>query len=392
MSERSERTSSALVPGSSDAHTFAHRVWRIAAAHVSGGNASTLLRDGPATFDAMLALIAGARESVMVESYIVRSDSVGRRFAPVLAEAAGRGARVRVLYDWFGSRGTSAAFVRTLRDAGVDVQIFNRPSLRSRWLGILPRDHRKLLVVDPGTDHAGGITGGVGLGHEWSEGTGGGPGQGRPWRDTAVQISGPAAGAMAGAFERMWALTPQYVRQHPDASRPTTTPKDVFTAADGEGGACIVGIIEGEPGRYRVSRAIESVAVTAQRTIWIADAYFTPSGALVEALIGAARDGVDVRVLVPGHGNHGWVLPITRRFYPRLLRNGVRIWEWQGEMMHAKTQVADGRYCRVGSTDFNPLGVAINFELDAVIDDTGIGAQMEAMFTDDLTRSREVRL
>jgi cardiolipin synthase A/B len=111
----------------------------------------------------------------------------------------------------------------------------------------------------------------------------------------------------------------------------------------------------------------------------------------VEALNGAARDGVDVRVLVPSRYDHPWIRLLTRRFYRRLLMNGVRIWEWMGEMMHAKTTVTDGRWIRVGSTDFNPLGVAINFELDAVIEDPKTGAEAEAMFEADLSHSREIR-
>src|SRR5207253_5328667 len=114
-----------------------------------------------ATFDAMLSLIADARERVSLESYIVRSDAVGDRFAPVLIEAAARGARTRVLFDWIVSRTTTHRFVRTLRHGGVEVGIFNRPSLTGRWFGLLPRDHRKLLVVDGQA----GVIGGIGLGH-----------------------------------------------------------------------------------------------------------------------------------------------------------------------------------------------------------------------------------
>ena len=112
---------------------------------------------------------------------------------------------------------------------------------------------------------------------------------------------------------------------------------------------------------------------------------------MVDALAGAARDGVDVRVLVPSRFDHPWLRTIITPFYQRLLRNGVRMWEWRGEMMHAKTNVVDGRWVRVGSTDFNFLGVAINFELDAVIEDAEIGAQAEEMFLEDLDRSREIR-
>jgi cardiolipin synthase len=115
-----------------------------------------------------------------------------------------------------------------------------------------------------------------------------------------------------------------------------------------------------------------------------------PSGPEIEALSGAARDGVDVRVLVPSRYDHFWLRGLMTRSYQRLLRNGVRIWEWRGEMMHAKTSVVDGRWVRIGSTDFNPLGVAINYELDAVIEDAALGATAEAMFIEDLQHSREL--
>jgi cardiolipin synthase len=154
----------------------------------------------------------------------------------------------------------------------------------------------------------------------------------------------------------------------------------------------LVGIIEGEPLRLRVSRALQIQAISAERSIWIATAYFIPSPSEVEALNGAARDGVDVRILVPSKNDHPWVSMVARRFYRRLLTNGVRIWEWQGEMMHAKTSVIDGRWVRVGSSDFNPLGLGINYELDAVIEDRVLGEEAEQMFLADLEASREITL
>jgi cardiolipin synthase len=153
----------------------------------------------------------------------------------------------------------------------------------------------------------------------------------------------------------------------------------------------LVGIIEGEPGKSRVSRAMQIQAVAAEKSIWIASAYFMPSPSEIEALSGAARDGVDVRVLVPSRYDHFWLRGLMTRSYQRLLRNGVRIWEWRGEMMHAKTSVVDGRWVRVGSTDFNPLSVSVNYELDAVIEDSTLGAAGEAMFLEDLQQSKELR-
>ncbi len=153
----------------------------------------------------------------------------------------------------------------------------------------------------------------------------------------------------------------------------------------------LVGIVEGEPGRFRVSRALEIQAAAARERLWIPTAYFIPALGLMEALKGAARDSVDVRVLVPGRNDHPWVNSYARSYYPALLRNGVRVWEWQGEMMHAKSSVMDGVITRIGSTDFNPLGAAINYELDAIIGDREFGATAEAMFLTDLEQSTEVK-
>lgn len=347
------------------------------------GNQAALLRYGPATFDVMLAHIADARERVSLESYIVRSDAVGERFAPALIDAARRGVRTRVLFDWIGSRGTTDQFVHALRRGGLEVGIYNRPSLTLRWLGFLPRDHRKLLVVD-GTAA---VIGGIGLGHEWTTGVSRRAAGRSAWRDTAVEIQGPAARDMEQSFERSWdrVIRPRY--RDSDASRPTEPP----SAATLGGDLAMVAIMEGEPGRFRVTRSLEVTTVVAKKSIWISDAYFMPTLMLIEALCGASRDGVDVRLLVPSRGDHPWMIRATRRYYPRLLKNGVRIWEWSGEMMHAKTSVVDGRYVRVGSTDFNALGMAINFELDAMIEDEALGASMSAMFDEDIARSHPMK-
>src|SRR5918912_2641349 len=164
--------------------SFARGLWRIAAADASSGNRVELMRNGPRTFEVMLAAIDAARESVSLESYMVMSDSVGNKFADALIAAAARGVRVRMIADWIGSRETTRAFWRRLRDGKVEYRIFGPPGLRS-WLGLLPRDHRKLLVVDDAI----GITGGIGLGEAWSGLVG--HRKRAPWRDTAVGPEGP---------------------------------------------------------------------------------------------------------------------------------------------------------------------------------------------------------
>jgi cardiolipin synthase len=361
---------------------FARGLWRIAAADVSSGNAVALLHDGAATFDAMVEAIDGALETVVLEAYILRSDEAGQRIGDALINASRRGVKARVLSDWIGMRGIASSYLSALKAAGIEHRVFNPPGLRP-WLGLIPRDHRKLLV----TDSRVGVTGGVGIGNEWLGKTTRRRGH---WRDTAVRIEGAAAGDMQQAFNTMWARSikrerrgshrlPRLIARGAHLDPATATP-------------ALVGIVEGEPLRLRIARALQMQAISAERSIWIANAYFVPSPSEVEALLGAARDGVDVRILVPARNDHRWVSFLTRRYYRQLLTNGVRIWEWKGTMMHAKTSVVDGRWVRVGSTDFNPLGVAINYELDAVIEDAKLGAQAEQMFLEDLEQSREITM
>ncbi len=348
----------------------------------------------------MVEMIDSAQSAVDLEQYIFRADEVGQRVADALTTAAARGVTCRVLVDWIGIRGTPWSFFRRLRTAGITVRVFNPFGWR-RWLGVVPRDHRKLLAVDG----ARGVTGGIGIGKEWR--TGVLKRRRSPWRDTAVCIEGPAGADMTRAFEHMWKRAAP--RRVDAAQAPLDWSVGQISAAPSSYGTerrgsarlmtrkargthldpttdepALVGLIEGEPGRLRVSRALQIQSVSAEKSIWIASAYFVPSFSEVEALTGAARDGVDVRLLVPSRYDHPWVRLMTVHFYRRLLMNGVRIWEWAGEMMHAKTSVVDSRYTRVGSTDLNPLGLAINFELDAVIEDAAFGEQAEQMFLSDL--------
>lgn len=359
--------------------TYARGLWRIAAADVSAGNAVTLLREGASTFSAMIGLIEGARESVEFEQYIYRDDQTGLRFRDALTAAAARGVRVRVLLDWVGRMGTPRSFFAPLRAAGAEVRIFHPPGFRS-WGGILPRDHRKLLVVD----RQAGITGGIGIGDQWQKGVV--RKRRSPWRDTGVLIAGQAALDLAESFERMWERAGgRRLLKFREVRSPRASHLDPYFDPP-----ALVGIVEGEPGRLRLSRALQMQALGAERNMWLASAYFAPSWSLAEALAGAARDGVDVRVLVPSTYDHPWLRTLIVPYIRRLIGSGVRVWEWRGEMMHAKTNVVDGRWVRVGSTDFNLLGIAINYELDAFIEDASLGAQAEEMFLDDLEQSREI--
>jgi phosphatidylserine/phosphatidylglycerophosphate/cardiolipin synthase-like enzyme len=176
---------------------FSRALWRMTSADVSEGNEVTLYSDGVATFDAMIELIDNAKESVALESYILKSDTVGARFADALTRASKRGADVKLLADWFGMRGIKSSYLRDLRAHGIHVKVFNPPGFR-RWFGAFPRDHRKLLVADSSSA----ITGGIGIGDEWQ----GGILRKRKlaWRDTCVRVIGPAAKDFMDTFDRMW--------------------------------------------------------------------------------------------------------------------------------------------------------------------------------------------
>jgi cardiolipin synthase len=371
-----------LIDSMGPMQSFSRALWRITSADVSPGNTAELFADGNETFDAMEQLVDSSEKTVEMETYILHDDTVGRRFADALGRAAERGVRVRLLCDWVGMRGTGRRFLDSMRKRGVDVRVFNPPGFR-RWFGLIPRDHRKLLVADA----TAGITGGIGIGEEWKRGL-----MRRrrlAWRDRCVLIEGPAAVDMERAFNHMWrrAAGERASKEERQLRRaPRNTAIDPATAEP-----ALVAVVEGEPGRFRVGRAMHLGAASAEKKIWLASAYFIPSFAEVDSLNGAARDGVDVRLLLPSSNDHPWVHQFTRRFYRSMLANGVRIWEWRGEMMHAKTSVVDGLWTRVGSTDFNPLGVAINYELDVFIADLNVGREAEALFLADLELSREIK-
>ena len=334
------------------------------------GNRLGLLIDGPEAYRAMLDLIAGATRWIHFENYIIRSDAEGWRFAEALAARAREGLPVRVLYDAVGSMFTARKFWRFLRAAGAEVRIFH-PLRPLHIVTNFARDHRKLVVADG----AGAVVGGLCIGREW---TGDGDAV-LPWRDTAVRVSGPGAAVLDQAFARTWAVAGAPLPAQEQAGR---------VAPDGEGE---VRVIVGEPGRERAFRVIELLAAGSMERLWITDAYMVAPPRLFQALRDAARDGVDVRMLVPGSSDLPLIRNLSRIGYRDLLRSGVRIYEWDGPMLHAKTVVADGRWVRIGSSNLNPSSLIGNYELDVLIEDEALADAMERQFRLDIGRSREVR-
>ena len=338
------------------------------------GNSARLLVDGPVAFKAWLDAIGSAREWIHLENYIVRNDRTGRIFIEALAERAREGVRVRVLYDWLGCWATPKKIWRPLRDAGAEVRAFAPASLRDP-LNVLRRDHRKVVVVDGEYASLGGMC----IGDEWA----GNAELGIPaWRDTGIEIRGPVAATIDRAFARSWSaaggrLPPEEI---PD-------PERVMRAGD-----VSVRVVEGEPGRSRIYRLSQFVAVGVERRLWVTDPYFVAPPAMTEAFAAAARDGVDVRILVPAYNNWPIVGGFSRAGYRPLLEAGVRLFEWEGPMIHAKTAVADGVWSRVGSSNLNLASLLGNWELDVAILDREFAQEMEELFLADLQSSVEITL
>ena len=348
---------------------------RAAGAPLIGGNAVRVLKDATENFPAWREVIAAATRSIHFEIYIFDDDPVGRGFRDLLAEKAAAGVRVRVIYDWLGSPGKIAGrFWRPLRQAGAEVRVFNPPRLDSPF-GWVSRDHRKSITVDGCV----GFVSGLCASAAWE----GRPDKGKdPWRDTGVEIRGPAVADLERAFAQVWAETGAPLPPHaiPD-------PASIPTAGD-----VALRIVAGAPSAADVFRLDQLIAAIARERLWLTDAYFVPIALYVEALRAAARDGVDVRLLLPGTSDLPVVSPLSRSGYRPLLEAGVRVYEWNGTMLHAKTAVADGRWARVGSTNLNVASFVGNYELDVAIEDEAIAAELEQDYLEDLEGATEIVL
>lgn len=346
---------------------------RAAGAPLLAGNSAELLIDAAAHFDAWLAAIRGARERVLLENYIIRDDDVGRTFRQALVECALRGVFVAVVYDWLGCKGQSRdRFWAPLRAAGGQVRAFNPPQFGQPfgWVG---RDHRKLLVVD-GTH---GFLSGVCISEKW---LGDAKRDVAPWRDTGVALRGPAVAELENAFVESWSNI--------------GTPLSPFTpeATITEAGTVALRVIATQPATAGMYRLDQLIAAMARKTLWLTDAYFVGIAPYVQALAAAARDGVDVRLLVPGSSDIPVVAGMSRSGYRPLLKAGIRVFEWNGSMLHAKTAVADGLWARVGSSNLNIASWLSNREIDIAVEDTGFAKQLAEQYENDLGNATEIVL
>jgi cardiolipin synthase A/B len=245
-------------------------------------------------------------------------------------------------------------------------------------LGWLNRDHRKMLTVDGAV----GFVTGLCVGQPW---VGDAARNIDPWRDTGVEIRGPAMMDLEVAFAHVWS---QLGPPIPDFAEARTRPAN-GSAITGDVAMRIVATQPNVAGIYRFDQLL---AALARRSIWLTDAYFVGTPTYIQALAAAAMDGVDVRILLPRTSDIPIVRSLSQTGYRTLLESGVRIFEWNGTMLHAKTAVADGRWARVGSTNLNIASWIGNWELDVVVEDQKFAEEMENMYLSDLGNATEIVL
>ena len=342
-----------------------------------GAHRLAILRDGEQTFASMLAAIAAAKSSICLETYILRDDRTGARFGQALMERAKAGVEVNVLYDAWGSS-LSIEYLMWLSQAGVRTMPFHPVELSTaldKTLAKLTlRNHRKLLIVDGQVA----FTGGLNLSDDYAALVDGG----RGWRDTHVRIEGPVVGELLGFFISTWKAA-----GGPPLD-PVRYPKRLHTRDP----AVQVAASHLRRGRRTVRHAYGDAIREAKSHIYITNAYFLPTVRLLQSLRAAAKRGVDVRVMVAGTTDVQAVLLASRSIYGLLLKAGVRLFEWEGRVLHAKTATVDRRWSTVGSSNLDRQSLRFNLEVNVIVRDSAFAGAMEAMFFQDLDSCREITL
>jgi cardiolipin synthase len=339
------------------------------------GHRVQLLRDGRQAFPAMLADIASARRQILLEMYWFDSDFTGRRFADALSAAAERGVEVAVMYDSLGSWEADEAMFDEMRARGVKVVEFNplKPwRYRFRLDRLSVRDHRKILTIDGAV----GYTGGINLSDKWGPVEEGGAG----WRDDVVRVHGPATAGFVRCFHRTWTN---------EDGPPLARVASVEPADDGDQAVRVLGEASFRQ-RREIVRAYISNIYRARERIWLTNSYFVPNAVIMRALVRAARRGVDVRVLLPGKSDIEIVRLASRAMYERLMDAGVRLFELNVNVLHAKTAVIDGSWSTIGTFNLDYRSVRTNLEVNVSVFDESFGKLMEQSFLRDLEQSSEV--
>lgn len=366
------RLTSAVESRGSD---FATALFQTTGARMVPGNEARWALNGNA-FDVASDEIRKARSSVHVLMFIWRPGKASDQLLEALAARDREHVKCRVLVDPIGSPTFEKDIQPRLKELGCESHLF-RPLPADENLA---RNHRKLVIVDGKV----GLTGGVCVQDEWL----GEARNEKEWRDTNVRVEGPVVSQMQQAFAENWQeVTGELL---PPEDFPGLAQPAPGVTAEGEGWAAFVGSTA-NPELTRAERLTQLMVRAAKRRLWISQAYFTPNDSLRALLVEAARAGVDVRVLAPGDKNDQKVMTVAQREkYGPMLEAGVRIWEFQPAMMHAKTMLVDDRLVVVGSINYDPLSFNMLEEGALVLEDARAAREMEAFFLADLERAKEV--
>jgi cardiolipin synthase len=346
------------------------------------GNKITLLFDGPQTMNAMMSAISTAKNHINLETYIFDQDELGLKFADLLIAKQRAGVQVNILYDSVGTIGTPAEFFQRMRDAGIKLTEYNpvSPFKRfGRWR-LNNRDHRKILVVDGKI----GFTGGVNIARDYARSSlfrsRGRANRELGWRDTHIQLEGPAVASLQWLFLDNWS------KQNTN----DLLDRDYFPPLKAAGDRLVRVIATYPEGDFEIFKAYALAMQQARKSIHITVAYFAPDAQVIELLTAAARRGVDVKLVFPAISDAGLVFHAGRSFYDDLLDAGVKIYEFQESVLHAKTAVIDGAWSTVGSANLDVRSFLHNNEVNVVVIGEDFAGAMENAFAEDLRNSVEV--
>ena len=342
----------------------------------TSGNHIELLSHDAGAFRRLEETIQAAKRSIWAEYYIIHNDETGQRFLDLLAAKAAEGVEVRLLYDAVGSLGLDRQRLAAILKAGGLVEEFLPLNpLRRRWAVHL-RNHRKMVIVDGRV----GLMGGMNVGDEYS-GRARRRGR-RHFRDSHLAITGPSVADLSQTFAEDWMFATDEVLAPPRVRKTSAS------------GGSVVAVIPSGPDQERNASSVIFFAgiCAAQRELFLCSPYFVPDGPTIAALQAAALRGVDVRIMVPAVNDVPLVHYAARTYFASLLRDGVRIFEYQPSILHAKTLVVDGAWSIVGSANVDFRSFRLNFELGALVADPELAAGLVAQFTTDQERSIEVTL
>jgi cardiolipin synthase A/B len=348
------------------------------------GNAATLLRDGPATYAAMLKAIAAATDHINMETYIFDDDVIGQEFTQALIAKQRQGVQVNIIRDSVGTYNTPKAFFEKLQSEGIQLLEFNpiNPLLARKQWELNRRDHRKLLIIDGSI----GFLGGINISSVYSGGSSkikANTSSNVAWRDTHLQLEGPVVAELQKIFLSTWE------KQKGEA----LAPKNYFPALVKKGSQIVraIGSAPEEP-YSQIYATLLSAIDSSESSIELTNAYFAPDPQLLLGLTDAVKRGVKVTLILPSKTDSWLVFHAGRAYYSSLLKAGVRIFQRRDTVLHSKTAIVDGVWATIGSTNLDWRSFLHNQELNAVMLGTEFSAQMQAMFNKDLSESDEITL